>query len=368
MKVLLINSVCGIGSTGRICGALAEDFVAQGHEAVIAYGRDGNVPERYRKFAHRIGTDLDVKVSALRTRLLDDHGYANEASTRKFLQWAESYDPDLLWLHNLHGYYIHVGLLFDWIKSRPHMQVKWTLHDCWAFTGHCAHFTFAQCEKWKAGCDSCPEKGSYPGSLLLDSSRRNYLRKKADFTGVRDMTLIVPSHWLETRVKQSFLMDYPVEVHYNTIDTNVFQPTPGDFRERYGLEGKKLVLGVAGVWTDRKGLGDFLELRRLLDESFAIVLVGLTQRQIEALPAGILGITRTHDARSLAEIYTAADVFVNPSREETFGLTTLEAISCGTPAIVYRDTACEEVVNQYGGTAVAPDPRAIAGELLRQTR
>ena len=368
MKVLLINSVCGIGSTGKICGAIAEEYTSRGHEAVIAYGRDGTVPDRYQKFAHRIGSDLGVKVSALRTRLLDDHGFANEAATRKFLKWAEEYDPDLLWLHNLHGYYIHVGLLFDWIKSRPHMQVKWTLHDCWAFTGHCAHFTYAKCEKWKTCCESCPEKGSYPASAVLDNSRSNYLRKKAAFTGVKDLTLIVPSHWLENHVKQSFLREYPVEVRYNAIDTDIFKPTPGDFRKQYGLEGKKIILGVASVWTDRKGLGDFLELRKLLDDSFAIVLVGLTEQQIAVLPRGVLGIARTHDARELAEIYTAADAFVNPSREETFGLTTLEAVSCGTPAIVYRGTACEEVVGQYGGTAVERNPRAIAAELNRLLR
>lgn len=366
MKVLLINSVCGIGSTGRICGAIAENFTAQGHETVIAYGRDGNVPERYMPYAHRIGSDLDVKISALRTRLMDNHGYANEAATRAFLKWADRYDPDLLWLHNLHGYYIHVGMLFDWIKSRPHMQVKWTLHDCWAFTGHCAYFSRAACEKWKHGCASCPEKGSYPGSMLLDNSRNNYLRKKSAFTGIPNMTLIVPSHWLENLVKQSFLGEYPVEVHYNTVDTDVFQPTPGDFRKKYGLEGKKLILGVASVWDERKGLSDFRTLRGLLDDSYAIVLVGLTHQQIETLPEGILGIARTHNARELAEIYTAADVFVNPSREETFGLTTLEAISCGTTAIVYRDTACEEVANQYGGIAVEPNPQAIADELLRE--
>lgn len=365
MKVLLINSVCGIGSTGRIVGALAEEFTIRGHEAVIAYGRDGNVPEKYLPYAHRIGSDGGVKVSALRTRLLDDHGFANEGATRAFLKWADAYDPDLLWLHNLHGYYIHVGLLFDWIKSRPRMQVKWTLHDCWAFTGHCTHFSFAKCEKWKTGCHNCPEKGSYPASAVLDNSRKNYLRKKAAFTGVKNLSLVVPSRWLENLVKQSFLGDYPVEVRYNTVNTDIFRPTPGEFREKYGLTDKKLILGVASVWTDRKGLGDFLELRRLLDERYAIVLVGLTEQQIAALPRGILGITRTHDARELAEIYTAADVFVNPSREETFGMTTLEAISCGTPAIVYRGTACEEVVNQYGGTAVESDCRAVAEALAR---
>lgn len=366
MKVLLINSVCGIGSTGKICGALAEALSGQGHEVRIAFGRDGTVPERYRRFAHRIGSDSDVKLSALRTRLLDDHGFANRTATKRFLKWAEDYDPDLLWLHNLHGYYIHVGMLFDWIKSRPHMQVKWTLHDCWAFTGHCAYFTCAQCEKWKTGCFACPEKGSYPASALRDNSRDNFRRKKQAFSGVGNMTLIVPSHWLEALVKQSFLGGYPVEVHYNTIDTGIFKPTPGDFREKHGVTHKKIVLGVASVWDARKGLDDFLALRKLLDKSFAIVLVGLSEKQIDAMPAGILGLPRTHDARELAEIYTAADVYVNPSREETFGLTTLEAVSCGTRVIVYRGTACEEVVNQYGGVAVNPNPEAIARELLRQ--
>lgn len=363
MRVLFINSVCGIGSTGKICGALAEDFERQGHQAVIAYGRDGTVPERYLPFAHRIGTDLGVKVSALRTRVLDDHGFANEAATRKFLKWAESYDPDLLWLHNLHGYYIHVGLLFDWIKSRPRMQVKWTLHDCWAFTGHCAHFSFAKCDRWKTGCHDCPEKGSYPGSLLRDNSAANYRRKKESFTGVKNMQLIVPSNWLAELVSRSFLGEYPVEVQYNTIDTNVFKPTPGDFRARYDLEDRKIILGVASVWTDRKGLDDFVRLAGMVDADTRIVLVGLTQKQSENLPENILGLPRTHDARELAEIYTAADVFVNPSREETFGLTTLEAICCGTPTIVYRDTACEEVVSRYGGEAVEPDPKAIAAAL-----
>ncbi len=371
MKVLLINSVCGIGSTGKICGAMAEEYASQGHEVKIAYGRDDTVPDRYRPFAHRIGSSLDVKISALRTRLLDDHGFANAGATKRFLQWAEEFDPDLLWLHNIHGYFIHVGLLFDWIKSRPKMQVRWMLHDCWAFTGHCAHFTCAQCEKWKTGCSSCPEKGSYPASRLLDNSRRNYQRKKAAFTGVKDLTLIVPSKWLGELAEQSFLGCYPVEVRYHTVNTDVFRPTPGDFREKHNLKDKKIILGVAGVWTDRKGLTDFYALDKLTDENTKIVLVGLTEKQIAALPEGILGISRTHDARELAEVYTAADIFVNPSREETFGLTTLEAISCGTPAIVYRDTACEEVVNQYGGVAVEPSPQAVAEavkELSAQNR
>ena len=351
MKVLLINSVCGIGSTGKIAGAQAEEYTAQGHEAVIAYGRDGTVPDRYRKFARRIGSDLDVKVSALRTRLLDDHGFANEQATREFLRWADSYDPDLLWMHNIHGYYIHVGMLFDWIKSRPHMQVKWTLHDCWSFTGHCAHFTFAKCGRWKTGCHNCPDKGSYPAAFR-DGSRRNYERKKAAFTGVKNMTIIVPSRWLGDLVGESFLGQYPVEVHYNSIDTDIFRPTPGDFREKHGLKDKRIILGVAGVWTERKGLGDFLELRKLLDDRYAIVLVGLTEQQAAALPRDMIGITRTQNARELAQIYTAADVFLNPTYEDNLPTVNLEAESCGTPVIAYATGGCPETIHR-------PDSRII---------
>ena len=359
MKVLLINSVCGIGSTGKIVGALAEEFTAQGHETVIAYGRDGTVPESYMPYAHRIGTDLGVKISAVRTRLLDDHGFANEKATREFLKWADGYDPDLLWLHNIHGYYIHVGLLFAWIKSRPHMQVKWTLHDCWAFTGHCAHFAFAKCEKWKTGCHDCPEKGSYPASKLLDNSRKNFERKRAAFSDVKQMQLIVPSQWLADLVRESFLGEYPVEVRYNTINTQIFQPTAGDFRQKYHLEGKKLLLGVASVWTERKGFRDFLELRKLLDDSYAMVMVGLTEQQIQSLPAGILGITRTNNPRELAEIYTAADVFFNPTYEDTYPTVNLEAESCGTRVITYDTCGCRETIRR-------PDSRVIpAGEFHR---
>lgn len=352
MKVLFINSVCGVGSTGRIAGEQALDLAAQGHEVKIAYGREDNVPEKYRPFAHRIGTDLDVRVSALRTRLLDDHGFSNEAATRRFLEWAEGYNPDLLWLHNIHGYYIHVGLLFDWIKTRPQMQVKWTLHDCWAFTGHCAYFSWARCEKWKTCCGSCPEKGSYPASFGPDCSRRNFLRKKAAFTGVGNLTLIVPSRWLAGLVKQSFLGEYPVEVRYNTIDSQVFKPTPGDFRTRYALEGKTLILGVAGVWDGRKGMQDFLKLRQLLDARYAIVLVGLNRKQLSQLPPGILGIERTHNARELAEIYTAADVFFNPTYEDNYPTVNLEAESCGTRVISYDTGGCAETLRR-------PDSRVI---------
>ncbi len=368
MKILMINSHCGAGSTGKICAELAEKFEAEGHEVKIAYGRYAYVPEQYKKYAVRIGSDFEVKVNALLTRITDKEGLYSKASTKKFLKWAEEYNPDLLWLHNLHSYFLNYEMLFEWIKTRPHMEVKWTLHDCWAFTGHCTYFDMAKCYKWKEECKDCPQKTAYPASFVFSNCNDNFNKKKQAFTGVKNMTIITPSNWLANLVKESFLKEYPVEVVYNTIDTTVFKPTPSDFRERYGLENKKIILGVASVWDKRKGLDDFIELSTMLDDNYKIVLVGLDDKQLRKLPSNILGIKRTNGQKELAEIYTAADVFVNPSKEETFGLTTLEAVSCGTNSIVYKGTACEEVVGLYGGVAVEHDVQKLYETIINLDR
>jgi len=351
MKILMINSVCGIRSTGRICTDLAERFAAEGHEVRIAYGRMGDVPDKCLPYAHQIGGSLSVRLHGLKTRLLDRHGFGSKAATRAFLKWAEDYRPDLLWLQNLHGYYINVEMLFDWIKKHPEMQVKWTLHDCWAFTGHCSHFSYVGCEKWKTQCASCPQKAQYPASCL-DNSQNNFQRKMAAFTGVQNMTLITPSQWLADLTKQSFLGCYPVEVQYNTINRDIFKPTPGNFREQYGLQQQIIILGVASYWNDRKGLQDFESLRTMLDSRYAIVLVGLSERQIAALPEGMLGIRHTNSPQELAEIYTAADVFVNPTMEDTMPMVNLEALACGTPVVTFRTGGCPEAVNADTGTVV----------------
>lgn len=359
MKVLLINEVFGTTSTGKICAQIARQMESDGHEVKVAFGRWADVPEEYRKYAHYFGSDLEVKLHGLQTRLFDTHGFGSKHATKVFLEWAEEYKPDLLWLHNLHGYYINVEMLFAWIKKHPEMQVRWTLHDCWAFTGHCSHFTAVKCEQWMSHCSYCPQLRRYPACYAMSSVSKNFDRKRAAFTGVSNMTLITPSKWLADLVKQSFLKEYPVEVRYNTIDTNVFKPTPSDFRERYGLQDKFIVLGVANVWEERKGLYDFYKLAQMLDDRYAIVLVGLSKKQIKALPKNIKGIERTNSTKELAAIYTAADVFVNPSVEEAFGMTTIEAKACGTKAVVYKSTACEEVINKHGGEAIPASADAI---------
>ena len=344
MKVLQINSVCGIRSTGRICTDLAEVLEQSGHECKIAYGRE-TVPEKYQKYAVRIGTDMDVKIHALQSRIFDNTGFGSKKATEKFIEWVKEYDPDVIHLHNIHGYYINIEVLFNYLAEAD-KPVIWTLHDCWTFTGHCAHYSYVKCEKWKKGCEKCPQKKEYPSSLILDSSKKNWERKKDLFTSVKNMTFVTPSRWLANQVEQSFLRKYPVKVIPNGLDLNVFKPTPSDFRNIHNLEGKKIILGVASAWGPRKGLDDFVELSKILGENSKIVLVGVTAKQKKELPKNILAIERTNSVKELAEIYTAADVLFNPTYEDTYPTVNLEAQACGTPVVSYRTGGSVESIPQ----------------------
>ena len=343
MKILLINSVCGIKSTGRICTDLACEFEKAGNEVRVAYGR-GTVPKEYERFALKIGTDFDTWLHGVKSRLFDKHGLGSICATKKFLKWAEDFDPDLLWLHNLHGYYINYELLFNWIKSRPGMQVKWTLHDCWAFTGHCTHFTYVNCNKWQTLCVNCPQLREYPKSLRRDNSHSNFVKKKKCFTGIKNMSVITPSDWLSDLTGKSFLGTYRITTVKNKIDTRVFKPTFSDFRESNKLQNKIMILGVASEWTVRKGLNDFIKLSGMLNENHKIVLVGTIAQKNITLPNDILFIDRTDSKEQLAEIYTAADVFVNLTYEDTSSCVNLEAQACGTPVFTYDAGGCPETI------------------------
>ena len=349
MRYLFINSVAGCGSTGRIVAEKARELMQQGHQCLIAYGREIANCEDIPTLS--IGGPLNIRLHGLRSRIFDSHGFGSRAATRHFIKQVKVYDPDVIWLHQIHGYYIHVGLLFDYLRTCG-KKIYWTLHDCWAITGHCSYFDYIGCDRWESGCFRCPQKREYPATIGLDNCARNYRKKRSLFNGIPNLTIITVSNWLKDRVKRSYLSQYPVEVVHNTVSSKDFQPTGSDFRRRYGLEGKILLLGVANKWERRKGLDDFVSLSRMLDDRFRIVLVGLSRKQVSAMPENILCLPKTNSAKALAEIYTAADVHICAGVEETFGMTVLEAISCGTPVIVYAGTACEEVTKLYGGTAV----------------
>lgn len=345
MKVLIINEVCGIGSTGKIVVDIAKKLINEGNEVKIAYGREGRVPDDAKGIAIRIGNDLDVCVHGIMTRLTDKHGFYSKRATRKFLRFANEFNPDMVWLHNIHGYFINVEMLFSWIKSRPNMQVKWTLHDCWSFTGHCVHFTFAKCDKWKTECYNCPEKSKYP-KALISNCKNNYIRKKHAFTCVQNMTIIAICNWIKERASESFLKEYPIVVQYNDIDLDSFKFVESDFKVSKGIEKKKIVLAVANVWTERKGFYDLEKIAKKLGEDFQFVVVGVTPKQIKQLPKNFLCITRTENKKQLAEIYSSADVFINPTYEDTYPTVNLEARACKTPVITYRTGGSVESVRQ----------------------
>lgn len=347
----MINSVCGIRSTGRICTDLAETLIDNGHQCEIAYGRE-TVPEKYSNISYRICSECGVMMHALASRIFDCSGFCGKKPAEKLICEIERFNPDVIHLHNLHGYYLDIETLFEYLASAD-IPVVWTLHDCWAFTGHCAYFAAAKCERWRDGCHNCPQKSTYPASVVFDRSKYNYERKKRLFTSVSNMTLVTPSDWLAGLVRDSYLKKYPVQVIRNGIDLSVFKPTAGDFRKRYGIGNKKVILGVASVWSERKGLNDFIALSELVDKQTCIVLVGVNKKQQKMLPENIIGIERTSNVRELAEIYTAADVFVNPTYEDNYPTVNLEAQACGTPVITYRtggsvESVCDDAVVEQG--------------------
>lgn len=362
MKVYQVNSVCGFGSTGRIALEIAGTLAATGQQCRIGYGR-GHCDDP-RTFCFE--KSWEVKAHGLLSRLTDRQGFYSAAATRRLIRDIRAYAPDVIHLHNLHGYYLHLPTLFSFLRNYG-VPVVWTLHDCWAFTGHCAHYDHAGCDKWKTGCFACPQKGQYPASRLLDNSRKNYADKKKLFSGIPNLTVVTPSHWLAEQVSHSFLQEYPIVPIYNGIDLEVFHPGEGDIRGKYGLDGREIVLGVANAWDERKGLSDFIALEPMLSPEYQLVLVGLTAEQKRTLPKQITGILRTDSVAELAQLYSAAEVYVNLSVEETMGLTTVEAMACGTPVVTYDRTAVPEVVDPACGQVVCAGKIADVADAIAKT-
>ena len=348
MKILQINSVCGVGSTGRIAKSIHDMLISDGHESYIAYGRNkaGNDPNIIK-----IGSMFDTYLHVAKTRVFDKHGFGSRSATLKFLKQVDKFESDIIHLHNIHGYYINIELLFEYLKHAG-KPVVWTLHDCWAFTGHCSHFEHVQCDKWKSGCYKCPQINEYPSSFFADNSSANYKKKKELFTGVPDLQIVSPSKWLEGIVSESFLNGYPVKTIYNGIDLKTFYPRKSAIREKYNLKSKFIILGVANVWTDRKGLRYFYKLAEVVKDDIAIILVGLTEKQKKQSPEGIIGINRTDSVKELAELYSEADAFVNLTLEDTFPTTNLEAIACGTPVITFDTGGSSESVDKNTGIVI----------------
>lgn len=352
MKLLLINEECGTGSTGRICTDIAAECENRGIDVKIAFGRNSKfIPDQFRKYALRVGNNFDLVAHCIQARLFDAAGFGSKRVTKNFINAVNEFSPDVIHLHNVHGYYINVELLFEYLKSCK-KRILWTLHDVWPFTGHSAYCDVAQCAKWKTGCGDCPLLNIYPKSYV-DRSRRNWKRKREIFTSVPDLKIITPSNWLAGLVKESFLKDYPVEVINNGIDTTLFTQGKSNFKNKNNLEGKTLLLGVATVWNDLKGFSDYIRLAELLGDSYRIVLVGGISEDIRSkLPHNIIHIRKTYDVHEMVDIYNAADVFVNLTYCDTYPLVNLEAAACGLPILTYDVGGSTESALKYGGCVV----------------
>lgn len=341
MRILQINSVYGHGSTGKIARSIHLLAESSGHDITTVYGRKKDVSNESVRF---FGSYLSMFFHMVLTTL-GYHGLGSTHRTLRMLQNMDANPPDLVQLHNLHGYYINYEILFDFIK-KWNVPVVWTLHDTWAFTGHCAHYLHVGCDKWKTGCHHCPQKNKYPFSFLVDRSQENYALKKKLFSGIKNLHIITPSEWLSSQVKSSFLKNSSILKIPNGIDLRIFKPVKTIPNEKF------TILGIARPFTKKKGLQMFIELSRKLDPDEQIVLVGLTKTQLLRLPKNIIGIPYTNSVEEIVELYSKADVFLNPSMEENFPTTHLEALACGTPVVTFRTGGSGEMLNEMTGIVV----------------
>lgn len=343
MRIVQINSLCGYGCTGRIMAGISNVLKDNGHDCLNVYSRN-TAPEELQSY--KINSRFDTYLNVLHTRLTDKDGFGTKKPTLKLLDVIENYKPDLIQLHNLHGYYINIKLLFEYLAERK-IPVIWTLHDEWSYTGHCPYTL--DCDKWKTGCHNCVQRGHHPKSLFVDNSVWNYKEKRRLFQAVDNLSFVTPSSWLGDRLKQSFLKEKDVYVIHNGINTSTFKPIKSEFKKKYNIENKFMLLGVSSGWYETKGLKDFITLSEKLSEKFVVVIVGNTDME---LPENIIHISHTDSVDELAEIYSAADVFVNPTTSDNFPTVNIEALACGTPIITYDTGGSPEAIDNTCGIVV----------------
>ena len=350
MKVVFINC-SSFGSTGNIIYDLHRKLTEKGNESYVFYGIGNSRDKNW----FRIGNYFSLHSHSVLSKYTGMQGYFSVFATLKLIRRIKKIDPDIIHLHNLHGSYICLPLLFRFLKKCSAKKIV-TLHDCWLFTGKCPHYSAVGCDRWKKECGNCPQLHTYPQSKYKDRTKQNLKAKKKWFDVLDGLRIVAVSHWLENTAKESFLSKYTIECIYNGIDTSVFFPRDREkARERFGLTEKFAILGVSSVWNEKKGLKRFLDLSAAADKDETVIMVGLTKEQAAAMPENVIGLEKTESREELAELYSAADVFFNASVEETFGLVTAEALACGTPAVVFDSTACAEVIRDNFSRVISPD-------------
>lgn len=361
MRILQINAV-PYGSTGRIMFQLADAVQEQGGQTLCTAGFTWKKCNR-SDFVITSGIVEKILHTHL-SRITGRHGCYSRHATRKLLKQVEEFRPDVIHLHNIHGWYLNLPMLFRHIKKKD-IPVVWTLHDCWSFTGQCPHFDMIGCDKYLTGCHHCPLHGQYP-KTYFDCSKTMYRKKKSWFTGVKNLTVVTPSQWLAGKVQESYLRDYPVQVIHNGIDRSVFKPCAEDVRQRYGITGKYVLLGVAYAWDDKKGLDAMLHLSQTLNSDYQIVLVGTDENVDAKLPENVVSIHRTQNQQELAQLYSLSDVFVNPTREDTFPTVNMEALCCGTPIVTFATGGSPEILSEDCGLVVEKNDLPGLEKAIRQ--
>lgn len=341
MKILQINSSANLGSTGRIAEQIGELILNEGWKSIIAYGRSYN---ESKSMLYRIGNDIDVKVHSFQSFVLGNHGFASIIATKKLISFIKTLNPDIIHLHNIHGYYINLKLLFNFL-SKSGINVVWTLHDCWPLTGHCSYFSDIDCLKWKTECNNCPKKGNYPKSFFFDNSKRDFYLKRELFNSVK-LNIVTVSNWLKNLTEQSFLNGHNIIAISNGVNSSQFiiKDKSQILINQYGLNNKKVLIAVSTSWAKQKGFDDYLKLSTLLPSDMIIVLIGLPKEYRKTLPQNILGIERTESIDELVDWYNIADIVLNLSIQESFGLTSVEGFMCGKPTILYNTTASPELI------------------------
>jgi glycosyltransferase involved in cell wall biosynthesis len=350
LVVLQINTTVNSGSTGRIAEDIGRVLIRDNYKSVIGYGRGSGVSQSE---LIKIGSNMDMIMHGLETIFFDRHGLGSSSATSQFINQVKAIKPDIIHLHNIHGYFLNYDILFNFLidYNRP---VVWTFHDSWAFTGHCTYFDNINCIKWKTGCFECPKIRKYPASYFLDRSEKNYIQKKISFSKIPNLSIITPSQWLKDIVQQSFLGHFPIHVIPNGINVDQFCDFGDAFSPKIkaGISDKNVLLGVANIWDQRKGFEDFKKLSKIISDNYVIVLIGLSTKQCKNLPKNIIGIERTESIEELAMWYRAAEVFINPTWQDNFPTTNIEALACGTPVITYRTGGSPEAIDSDTGRVI----------------
>lgn len=352
-KVVQINPVVSFGSTGRIVEQIGRIAQNRGWESYVAYSARFNNTSTSKLIP--VGNRLDASMHALYTRIFDRHGLASASATKKLVNKLIKLKPEIVHLHNIHGYFINYPILVNYLMESNAYTI-WTFHDFWPITGHCTYFFDVKCEKWKTQCSHCPKKKLYPKSIVFDNSRQNHHLKREYFSKLKKLTIAPVSKWVSSLVSESFLGKNEILPIYNGVDTDVFFPKKNTekLKTDLGLQGKFVLLGLATTWGKRKGWDDYFMLSKKIPDDIRIIMVGVDAEQKELLPSNILGIERTENLDKLVELYSMADIVLNISYQETFGLTTAEGLACGTPSIVYNCTASPELIDQQTGIIVEP--------------